>query len=277
MESIKINEKDFFYYPSDDLVVEALVKHKILYGEPNFNLLNKYVLDKDAAIVDCGAHIGTFSFSAARNGRKVILVEGADKNAKCLQKTFEDFENVHVEHAILLDAITKCNFSSDYGPFGSAAEDENGSDTSNTLDNIIDTLHIDNIGGIKYDIEGNEISAIDGSLKTINKYKPTLLIEVNGFALMEQGKKPFHLFDKLEELGYNYYLPRGENQLLSIDRYSKYPFCISDIVCIHKDKIDLYDNLDIHPPMSDTQIYRTYKSNYLSSNGVCRKYFDYIK
>lgn len=270
-----IKNKDFFFFDSEDLVIDYLKKGG-LYGEPNFKLLDKYVLDKDATVVDCGGHIGTFSFSAASEGRKLIVVEGAERNAQCLQETFKEFNNVDVEHAILLDDVSKCDFSSDYGPFGSAKQNNNGSSTSQTLDNIVERLNPVKVSAIKYDLEGNEISALNGSLKTLNKYKPVLLIEINGFALMEQDKKPYHIFSLLEELGYNYWLPNGSS-LLCIDKYSKYPFCISDILCIHKDNMGLYKDLSIIPAMNGSQIYKTYAANYASSNDVCRKYFNYIK
>lgn len=275
MESVEINGKNFFFFDSDDLVIDYL-KGGGLYGESNFTLLDRYALDKNATVIDCGGHIGTFSFNAALGGREMIIIEGAERNAQCLKKTFDGWSNVDVEHAILLDKVSKCNFSSDYGPFGSAEATEEGESTSETLDNIVDRLKPESISAIKYDLEGNEISAIKGSLETIKKYKPVLLIEINGFALMEQGKKPYHIFSLLEELGYKYFLPKGEN-LLSIDKYSRYPFCISDVVCIHEDNIESYEDLKILPIMSDRQLYETYSVNYRNSNDVCKKYFNYIK
>lgn len=275
MEKTTINNKDFFFFDSDDLVIDHL-KQGQLYGEPNFKQLDKYILDKSGTVIDCGAHIGTFSFNAANNGRKMIAIEGAKRNAECLSKTFEGMPNVDVEHAILLNNVSKCDFSSDYGPFGSAKHSDEGESTSETLDNIVERLKPENISAIKFDLEGNEISAITGSLTTLKKHKPALLIEINGFALMEQNKKPFHLFSLLDELGYKYWLPYGLN-LMCIDKYSKYPFCISDIICIHEDNIELYENLPILPAMSDRQIYEAYSNNYRNSNDVCKKYFNYIK
>lgn len=274
MNNIKINDKDFFFFDSDDLVVGNL-KNGVLYGEPNFKLLDKYILDKSGTTIDCGGHIGTFSFNAACSGRKMIIVEGAEKNVQCLEKTFEGWSNVNVEHAILLDKVSNCDFSSDYGPFGSVKSNEDGKSTSETLDNIVNNLKPESISAIKYDLEGGEISAIKGSLDTLKEYKPPLLIEINGHALMEQGKKPYHIFALLDELGYEYWLPYGLN-LMRIDKYSKYPFCISDVLCIHKDNIELYENLPILPAMSDRQIYEAYSSNYRNSNDACKKYFNYI-
>lgn len=275
MQSVKLNNKDFFFFDSDDLVIDHL-KGGGLYGDSNFLLLDKYISDKNATVVDCGGHIGTFSFNAACDGRKMMIVEGAEKNAECLEKTFEGWSNVDVEHAILLDNVSKCDFSSDYGPFGSAKASEEGESTSETLDNIVDRLKPEKISAIKYDLEGNEISAMKGSLNTLKKHKPVLLIEINGFALMEQGKKPYHIFSFLDDLGYKYFLPKGDS-LLSIDKYSRYPFCISDVVCIHKDNIDSYNNLLILPEMSERQLYEAYAVNYRNSNDVCRKYFNYIR
>lgn len=273
MDKVIINNKPIYYYESDDLVIDYLVKRKILFGSNNYQVLNHFIKDTQGSIVDCGAHIGTFSFIPAHNNVNMVLIDGASKNIECLKETFKDNANVIVQEAILLDEIKPCTFSSTYGPFGFAKEDEEGSDQSNTLDNILSTYDHP-ISAIKYDIEGNEISAITGSLKTLDRYKPPLLIEVNGHCLRLQNKKPYDLFDLLDSIGYVYYLPTGQG-LLSIDKNAKYPFCVTDIICIHQANISSY-NLNIMPSLTQEQIEELLKDNYQKSNEDCKRYFDHI-
>lgn len=276
MKKQNINGQDLYYEESDDPVVNILENNKTLFGESNFNILDKYNLDKEGFVVDCGAHIGTFCFTAAQHGRKILAIEGADKNAQCLKETFKDFDNVIVKHKILLDSIKKCEFTEGGGPFGWAEENSEGDRESDTLDNIIKKQKIEKVSAIKYDIEGNEIKAIDGSLKVLEKHKPVLIIEVNGHCLRLQGLKPFDVFDKLDKIGYKYWLPLNDGKFLSIDKNFKYPFCVSDIICIHKDKIDNYNDLEIIPPLKQDQIYDIFWENYNRANEDCKMYFDSI-
>jgi FkbM family methyltransferase len=276
MKNKKIDNNLIYYYESDDPVVKILEDRGVLFGESNFKTLDEYTFDKNGLIVDCGAHIGTFCFSAGHNGRKILAIEGAAKNAECLEKTFCDLKNVSVKHSILLDEIKKCDFTTDLGPFGHAEENKDGKSESNTLDNILSKENIINVSAIKYDLEGNESKAINGSKKTIEKYKPTLLVEVNGHCLRLNGEKPIDLFNKIEEIGYEYFLPLANGFLLSINKDSQYPFCVSDIICIHKDILNGNNNFKIKPPLNKDEIYDIFWKNYNISNEDCKKYFDSI-
>lgn len=273
MDKVIINDKPIYYYQSNDPVIDYLVKRKTLFGASNYEVLNAFIKDRNGSIIDCGAHIGTFAFIPAHNNVHMVLIDGAIKNIQCLKKTFKDNPNVIVQESILLDAIKPCTFSSTYGPFGYAKEDIEGLDKSNTLDNIL-SEYDKPIAAIKYDIEGNEISAIQGSLSTLNKYKPPLLVEVNGHCLRLQEKKPYDLFDLLDSIGYVYCLPTGQG-LLSIDKDLKFPFCVTDIICIHQENISEY-NLNIIPSLTQEQIEQLLKDNYQTSNEDCKRYFDYI-
>jgi FkbM family methyltransferase len=272
MENVLIDNHLLFYYPSNDPVVLQLSRNKILFGKANFDMLN-FFIKEDGAIVDCGAHIGTFCFTPAHNGTEVIAIDGAVRNAQCLNKTFENMTNVIVENCILLDKVKNCTFSTTYGPFGYAKSDHTGLDISDTLDNIV-SRHNKKISGIKYDIEGNEIDAINGSLETIGKYKPPLLIEVNGHCLRMNDRKPYDLFDLLDKISYSYFLPI-QNKFLSINKNHKFPFCVTDIICIHNDNRHEY-NIEILPSLQEEQINNLIQENYSKSNQDCRKYFEYI-
>lgn len=57
---------------------------------------------------------------------------------------------------------------------------------------------------IKMDIEGWEPLAIEGSVKTLETYKPDLLIEVNHGALECQNYSAEDIFNPLQKLGYGY-------------------------------------------------------------------------
>ena len=272
MKYVEINSEKFYYYESDDPVIQHLVTKKQLFGYGNFKLLFDFILNKNLALVDCGAHIGTFSFVPAINNMRVLAIDGAEKNVECLRKTFEGKDNIIVEHQILLDDIKKCSFTDDYGPYGSAYESNDGNVESNTLDNLINKHNLQ-VGAIKYDIEGNEIEALLGSKETLEKYKPPLLLEVNGHCLRLHNKTPKDLFQILEDFNYKCYLPI-DSGLMCINKNNKWPLCVSDIIAVHKDNMYNYLQYPILEPFTQNHIEDLIGQQYKNSNDDCKQYFD---
>jgi FkbM family methyltransferase len=276
MNSIKISDHDFYYYDSTDPVISYL-KNGQLFGSNNYMILNAF-MDKanDGWIVDCGSHIGTFGFLPALENQNILMIDGAVKNVECLEKTFHNMSNVKVEQCILLDKQAKCNFSSDYGPFGSASLSDNGDQLSNTLDNILKKHKIDKIKGIKIDIEGNEYEAIHGAIETINKFLPPILLEINGYCLLKHEKTPQTLLKLMEDLGYLCFLPH-QYGLIPFFSDRKFPFCVEDLICIHKNNIHKYIGLyGIANKLSDEKINEILDNNKNTSNEECKEYFNAI-
>lgn len=273
MISKEIHGKHLYFIDSEDPVVYYL-KNEQLFGYHNWVVLSNFILDddRDSYILDCGAHIGTFSFIPALfDNRKMILVDGATKNTDCLEKTFAGISNVEVHNKILLDSVKKCSFNSDYGPFGCAKDDDNGSRVSSTIDDIVSNRRI---SAIKLDIEGNESQAILGALKTLETNKPPMLIEVNGHCLRLQNKKPKDLFDTLDSIGYKYFLIDGQN-LIDIEKEDIFPFCVIDIIAIHKDLMGRYSKTyNFSKPIPQFQLISIAKQGYENSNQDCKNYFD---
>jgi FkbM family methyltransferase len=50
-----------------------------------------------------------------------------------------------------------------------------------TLDNIIRARHLPTVSAIKIDVEGAELSVLQGARKTIEEFGPRLVIEVHGY------------------------------------------------------------------------------------------------
>lgn len=268
-----ISGKQIFYIDSDDPVVSFL-KENQLFGYHNWVILNNFIIssNQDSYIMDCGAHIGTFSFVPALfNNRRMILVDGAKKNTDCLERTFNGLSGVEIHNKILLDSNRKCSFNSDYGPFGSAKCDDTGNYTASTIDEIVGTK---SISAIKLDIEGNEPEALLGAKKTIENNRPPMLIEVNGHCLRLQNKTPRDLFDILDSLNYVYFLVDGR-RLITIEKQDIFPFCVIDIIAIEKYSIHNYTNrYEISAPIPRTQLLSLAKQNYEHSNQDCRDCFN---
>ena len=98
---------------------------------------------------------------------------------------------------------------------------ENGETISvETLDEMIPN----GFDFVKIDVQGYEKFVLEGSIESIKKYKPTIVIEVEDHQLRKFGYGCEDLFKLIRSMGYVIYF---------LDYH--YP---SDHVCVHKDKID---------------------------------------
>jgi len=74
------------------------------------------------------------------------------------------------------------------------------------LDDYINTNTIDDVGFIKIDVEGHEFEVIDGSVETINKFKPLILCESENRHILHTGRTTEMFLDYMKDLQYNAYV-----------------------------------------------------------------------
>lgn len=267
MEKLNVRGVDVYYYDNGCNVEEWLKEGK-LYGEANYMLLKKLIVE-DGIIVDAGAHIGTFSVPAVLDGASVIIIDGAAKNVECLKMTFEGHQDIH--RAILADSVKRCRFSEESGPFGWMIDDENGDCETNTIDNIVGDRFV---SAIKLDIEGGEIRAFDGAKETIKNSKPPILMEVNGYCLMQHRHRSEDLLKKAEEHEYALFFII-QNQVVRINTSHLFPFCNIDVICIHRDNLHKYSFANA-PYMEEEKIAGVARYMCSMSNDHCKSYFKMI-
>ncbi len=68
----------------------------------------------------------------------------------------------------------------------------------------IDSLELDRLDFIKIDCEGFEHKILKGAEKTIKKFKPVMVIEINNFTLNRNNTSDNDIYIYLNELGYTY-------------------------------------------------------------------------
>lgn len=261
MEFKDVDGHRIWYYDSEDPVISYL-KNGILYGKNNFNLLDQFIEKTDGVVLDCGAHIGTFTAPCSEKYR-TIAIEGAHKNIENLERTFEMYGNVHVIHAILSDSKKRCRFSTDGGPFGSIIEDANGDLESSVLDDII----FNPVVGIKMDLEGGEYEALLGARRILKEYSPPIVLEINGHCLRLNNKKPADIFNLLTSLNYQCYFMINK-MILKINPNKIWPFCVYDIVALPKGTIQ-YSVREL----TDYEINYLCVRGYEQSNEDCKNYY----
>lgn len=164
-------------------------------------------------VIDGGSNIGLFSLVLsdlvglanvyAFELQRIIFQIGC-ANAVLNGKTnIISFNNPLSDVSGRFVGFTGINYHADYlSSVGVKTESQLGSmdyyDRAKTI--ALDDLNIENVGLVKLDLEGHEPKALEGMRRTIDKYKPFLLIEISAGYLEERGVK--ELIEKINSHGY---------------------------------------------------------------------------
>lgn len=174
-------------------------------------------LKEGAVFVDVGANIGYFSMLAAQQkAGKVLAIEP-------IPKTY-DMLNMNIEYNMFTDVIEPLNialgskehtakFICSLGPKNHMEYEvddiHRDLPTINvnvtTLDNLLKyRKEIGRIDFIKVDIEGAELSFLLGARKTMEAFKPIIMMEIAEHRLTKYNVTAENVFNFMNDLGYKY-------------------------------------------------------------------------
>tara|TARA_B100001750_G_scaffold245496_1_gene265267 strand:+ start:82 stop:996 length:915 start_codon:yes stop_codon:yes gene_type:complete len=174
---------------------EGLSAELLVHGshEPDTTKFVSKYLKENIVCVDVGANIGYYSTLYSKivgqNG-KVLAIEPSPVNFEFLKKNLElqNFSNYLVFNCasgdkegnvrFLMDKrANKCMIVQD------ETESSNNPDIISVpvrkIDDIIDESNVERVDFLKMDVEGYEWFAIQGALKTIQKFRPSIQIEIH--------------------------------------------------------------------------------------------------
>jgi len=154
--------------------------------EPELRLV-PYLCDPQKIAVDIGADVGVFSVQICGVSRKVIAFEPRPRQAAELTAMFSCLElPVEVEEVALSDHAGTAQLrvlTEDVGrstiEAANSLEDEDGSAKEQITVNVrtLDDYGLNDVAFIKIDVEGHEVSVLEGASKTIERCLPFLLVE----------------------------------------------------------------------------------------------------
>ena len=178
-----------------------------------YNLLDK-ILKDDFVFIDIGSNKGDFSLYVnykLKNKCKIFCIEPIIDNIYYIDKSIKKnkFENIYIFNCCLgstNDTTTIFNGIKS----GTSSINKNfpliSNEKSNTIKFKLDFL-IENfdkfkkIDLIKIDVEGSELNVIEGSLNTIRKYKPLIVIDLH-HNLTNEKKDSIEILNILSQLNY---------------------------------------------------------------------------
>ena len=161
-------------------------------------------------VIDLGAHVGSFTLSAAAAGYEVLSIEASPPNAELIRRSIDanGFTNVRLENIAISDRDGALQFHcrGPYGHLATGGEMGNASVEATTLDKLLARIGWDRVDFIKMDIEGSEVAALRGMQATIATSRPVIFCESNGHMLNVFGETPQTLKQALVDFGYSLFL-----------------------------------------------------------------------
>ena len=137
-------------------------------------------------VIDAGANLGLHSIALAkmaRGGEKVFAFEPHPEIFPLTRYNCSDYPNIECINKAASDAekvLYMPSILSAYNAGGAVVQADRG-DCMHTVQSVtIDSLELPNIGLMKIDVEGHEMSCIRGAVNTIRRDRPTLIVEICG-------------------------------------------------------------------------------------------------
>ena len=96
------------------------------------------------------------------------------------------------------------------------------------LDDFMEKKGLEKVDFIKMDVEGFELNVVKGAVKTLEKFHPTLFIEVDDFMLGQQETSARQLIDFIGQFGYKIY---NADTATLITPETNLKNCHFDIIC----------------------------------------------
>ncbi len=184
--SILTISDDIYVYLDKYLPIKRFFVSVFLDSFHGISRLSQNSIEKinKGTVLDVGGFIGDscLLFRDVFPDSPLYSFECLPENIELFKKTIElnQLQNIHLIEKALSDTIGKA-YISNQSSASSLCESEVEQCVAvetDTLDNYLDSLAIGNISMIKVDIEGAEQKFLEGAKKTIEKYRPVLLLSI---------------------------------------------------------------------------------------------------
>ncbi|MBS1682687.1 MAG: FkbM family methyltransferase [Bacteroidetes bacterium] len=200
-----------------------------LHEVREFIYLHRF-LKKDMVAIDVGANLGEYTvFMAKRLGEgSVYSFEPMSSTRQQLEENIKlnQFKNVVVvghglsdrEHQLQIHEVDDAHEGLATFYLGDRKVKNSFEVQLKKLDDEIESLGIKKIDFIKIDVEGSELPALKGSLQSINKWKPIILVEVNEPTYRAAGYSLDELQRFFSEINYKPHQISKNGSLVSVNK-----------------------------------------------------------
>lgn len=221
------NEDGKFIIFPNDAIAQHLKTGKL--WEPHFKkVINALVPLDNTVVLDCGANFGYNTVVLAKNLKTTCQIYCFEPQRIIFQQLAGNLilNNIYNAQAINC-ALGNTDGALELNPVNYESEWVNIGDTSlgqgGEICNIaqLDSFDLKQVDFIKLDVQGSELSVLEGAEKLIERSLPDIFIEIEEHQLAKFNVKKEQIFDFLKSRGYRIW--RIENE---------YP---CDHICVTKD------------------------------------------
>lgn len=197
--------------------------------------------------LDVGANIGLYSLPLAREFSELAIYsfEPHPRNISCFRKSIfaNQFKNVHLlpfglskfraMKELYIDETDSGGHSLiESNMWNNKKKSKSIQIELRTLDEWAGEIHLERIDVLKIDVQGVEPDVFDGGMKTLKKFQPDILIEIQFEGLLKRGE----VLQQLMEINPNYQFRNMEDEVwrpisllkADIQRRSDEGYLISD-------------------------------------------------
>ncbi len=180
--------------------------------EPRYTELLLEQLPADGVFLDCGANCGWFTLAAGRSSPEVRVhaFEPVPATFGLLagNVALNGLANVTVNNRGLWHEPTELRFTCDRGPKNHIVTGEPNRPVQTVLcirlDDYVAEKGLARVDLIKCDVEGAELPALRGARGLLERFGPTIMIELTVHRAKRFDYHPAEVFDLLAGLGYGY-------------------------------------------------------------------------
>ena len=209
-----------------DAVISETIRDGTIYLTHSM-WVTSYFINLKKNIIDIGGNLGSYCIPFSKIIKENALVYSFEPQPvlfDILNKNIKinNCKNIITYNCALSDKSCKKYFNKDYSKINNCGvivlEDDIIDNNSIEVNSeVCDNLNLFNIGFIKITISGGELKALKGLMKTINVYKPLILIGLYIETPEEEKTEVLHF---LKNLGYNRSLKILSEILLFPDDYN---------------------------------------------------------
>lgn len=153
--------------------------------------------------LDIGANIGGTSLLAAASGAKIIAVEASPRNAELFRHTMKE-NNIEAElfQCAAGSGPSEVRFSeTDFAAGSHVGKEGEIAVQVRSIDSIVEDLDLHAVDLVKIDVEGYEAEVLRGAQRTLDHFKPVVVMEFNAYAIaMHTDESPRILADMVLDL-----------------------------------------------------------------------------
>lgn len=136
-------------------------------------------------MIDVGANIGIFARPSTQIFEHVVCFEPVSTNFDALRLNLTGCDNVTLHNCGLSDRPRRVKFEMQINKCGHSLQVDEWRDSPEFANHecdlvTLDSFAYDRVDWIKVDVEGFEMSVLEGGRETIRRNRPWLLLERNG-------------------------------------------------------------------------------------------------